>query len=144
MDTNDTFHSDQVDAQSPTSALTKPEVFLASDRLIAAKTALWSALLTANSLFGAAAFAVYFAGGRPHDSWVPVTGIASIIGILTPIACLSSVAAEAALREGLERGFDVPWFTHMRPRLWLPLELLSALCLFASASTLMWQVWKAG
>ena len=110
------------------------------ERLLSAKFALWSGLLTANALIAAGVIA--WAYSMPQNSSVTlfVNAIATTFGVLAPVYCLITVASAEAEAAGIVGWSSLKTFRSIRVKLWGPLELISALCLIGTFVSLIWQI----
>lgn len=110
------------------------------ERVFAAKTALWSALLTGNSLIAAGVIAWVYASNQIAVISLFVAAIASIVGILAPLLCLATVASAEARAAGLGGFGRIAWLFSMRGKSWEALEILSVLCLLGSFGHLVFRM----
>jgi len=140
----------QIAALPPSSAI--PEIFQNAatpnlnridalpERLLAAKFALWSGLLTANALIMAGVIAWVYSMPKHSSIGLMIIATASILGVLSPVYCLTTVAAAEAEAAGIPGWHGLKGFRSIRVKLWGTLELISAFCLMGSFIHLMWEI----
>lgn len=111
------------------SSTTPPEITTLPDRVLAAKTALWTTLVTANGLMAAGVVASTFGSPQPFDFWRGLAGFFSLIGLLPPVFCLFTVAQAESQAAGIKVGPKAEKLAVARIASWSGLEALSVICL---------------